>query len=147
MPTTTQDLIQLAIDVFVSRRVRMPEILVAGKRVKRKALERLGITPPTAAAMPDLVIHEIERDWLFLMDVASPTKRMDESRRDELQALFTPSERHLILFSIFSDMDCFGLEAESIAWGTHVWIADEPQHMIHFNCEWFLEPYATISNQ
>lgn len=138
----TEYLIQLAIDGFVPRRVPMSEILVAGKKVKRKALQRLGVTPPLADAMPDLVIHDLGRDWLFLMDVASPSRRMDKLRRDELRALFEPSERHLVLFSVFPDMERYALDAKLIACGTHVWVANEPKHMIHHSDRPILEPYA-----
>lgn len=141
MSQTTQDLIQLALDGFVPRRIRQPEILVAGDKVKRKELRRLGITPSPAEAMPDLVIHDLERDWLFLMDIASPFRRMDESRRDGLRAFFEPCERHLVLFSVFPDMDRYALDAKSIAWGTHAWIAKEPKHTIHHGDRPILEPY------
>jgi hypothetical protein len=109
--------------------------------VKRKALQRIGITLPAVAAMPDLVIHDLARDWLFLMDGASPFRRMDEARRDELRALFSPCDRHLVLFSVFPDMDRYALDAKSIACGPHVWIANEPKHMIHHSDRPILEPY------
>jgi type II restriction enzyme len=28
-----------------------------------------------------------------------------------------------------------------IAWETEVWIADNPDHLVHFNGDKFLEPY------
>ena len=31
--------------------------------------------------------------------------------------------------------------AHEIAWETEVWIADAPEHMIHFNGDKFLGPY------
>jgi hypothetical protein len=141
MSQGTEQLIQNAIDGFVPRRVRLPEILVAGKKVKRKALQRLGLTVPLADAMPDLVIHDLGRDWLFLMDVASPFRRMDKLRRDELRELFEPCDRHLVLFSVFPDMESYALDAKLIACGTHAWIANMPKHMIHHSDRPILEPY------
>ncbi|MDE5070124.1 MAG: BsuBI/PstI family type II restriction endonuclease, partial [Trichodesmium sp. St4_bin8_1] len=36
--------------------------------------------------------------------------------------------------------------AVDIAWETEVWIADAPDHIIHFNGEKFLGPYPQITN-
>jgi hypothetical protein len=33
-----------------------------------------------------------------------------------------------------------------IAWETEVWVADAPSHLIHFNGERFLGPYAPATN-
>jgi hypothetical protein len=36
----------------------------------------------------------------------------------------------------------FGISA--IAWESEVWIAEDPDHMIHFNGERFLGPYPDV---
>lgn len=89
---------------------------------------------------PNVVIHDQERDWLLLFDIVNPRGPMDEARREELAAQFSPSGKGLIFLSVFPDWDSFSLHAENIAWETEVWIADEPDHMIHFNGRRFLGP-------
>ena len=44
--------------------------------------------------------------------------------------------------SAFRDGKTFRKYAGDIAWETEVWIADSPDHMIHFNGPKFLGPYA-----
>lgn len=92
--------------------------------------------------MPDVVIHDLERDWLFLIHASTRQRHMTETRRAELQTLFAPSGRHLIFFPAFPDGRAYSRAAETIAWETNVWIADAPDHMIHFNGERFLGPYS-----
>ncbi|MEE4357263.1 MAG: BsuBI/PstI family type II restriction endonuclease [Desulfococcaceae bacterium] len=41
----------------------------------------------------------------------------------------------------FPDRTEFRKNAGEIAWETEVWIADNPDHMIHFDGERFLGPY------
>lgn len=67
---------------------------------------------------------------------------MTEERRSKLHNHFTSSGKHLVMFSAFPDHRGFCRCVESIAWETHVWIADTPDHMIHFNDERFLGPYS-----
>ena len=41
----------------------------------------------------------------------------------------------------FLDTKDFRKHAGGVAWETEVWIADKPDHMIHFNGPRFLGPY------
>ena len=41
----------------------------------------------------------------------------------------------------FPDAATFRRYAADIAWETEVWLADNPDHMIHFNGDKFLGPY------
>ncbi|MBD3175173.1 MAG: restriction endonuclease, partial [Armatimonadia bacterium] len=38
--------------------------------------------------------------------------------------------------------DAFRAYAADIAWETEVWIAEDPEHMIHYDGERFLGPYG-----
>ena len=100
----------------------------------------LGIPICDPAVAPDVVIHDQERDWLFLFDAASSRRHMNKPRRENLAAQFAPCGKSLVFFSAFTDLESFSRAAESIAWETEVWIADAPEHMIHFNGDRFLGP-------
>ncbi|MCI5162867.1 MAG: hypothetical protein D3917_12795 [Candidatus Electrothrix sp. AX5] len=41
----------------------------------------------------------------------------------------------------FPDRATFRKNAAEIAWETEVWIADQPDHLIHFNGDRFLGPH------
>ena len=45
-----------------------------------------------------------------------------------------------IYMTAFLDRKTFKKFASFLAWETEVWIADEPDHMIHFNGDKFLGP-------
>lgn len=47
----------------------------------------------------------------------------------------------IILATAFPDRSIYRRFAHAIAWETEVWIADAPEHMIHFNGDKFLGPY------
>ena len=89
---------------------------------------------------PDVVIHDQERDWLFLVDAVTSNRHMNEARRKKLAEQFAPCGKGLVFFSAFADFDAFSRFAESIAWKTEVWIANEPDHMIHYNGDRFCGP-------
>jgi len=50
-----------------------------------------------------------------------------------------PAER--IYVTAFLDVKAFRKYVAEIAWETEVWIAETPDHMIHFNGPKFLGPY------
>jgi type II restriction enzyme len=45
------------------------------------------------------------------------------------------------------DRATFRKFAKDIAWETEVWIAESPDHLIHFNGEKFLGPHASTGRQ
>lgn len=59
----------------------------------------------------------------------------------ELSRLFAESEAGLVFVTAFPDKATYKKYAADIAWETEVWIADAPEHMIHFNGSRFLGPY------
>ena len=141
MSRSRTQLIQSIVADFSSRHVRSPRFFLPRRKADRASLGALGIPPCDPVTAPDVIIHDQERDWLFLFDAVESRRHMDEARREKLAAQFTPCGKGLVFVSAFADRDAFGRFAESIAWETEVWIADEPDHMIHFNGQRFLGPY------
>ena len=142
MSTARRNPIQAIIEDFAPRHVASSRVLLPGRKSERRALADFGVAPVGDVAMPDVVIHDLDHDWLFLIDASPQRRHMTEARACALKKHFDPSRRHLILFTAFPDPRSFSRCVESIAWGTHVWIADAPDHMIHFNGERFLGPYT-----
>ena len=46
-----------------------------------------------------------------------------------------------VYITAFLNFTAFKRHAPHIAWETEVWIAETPEHMIHYNGEKFLGPY------
>jgi hypothetical protein len=141
MTTASRNLVHQIIADFAPRHVRKPRVFIPGRKSDRRALTSLGVAPLANVTMPDMVIHDLERDWLFLIDASPRYRHLTESRRSKLSNHFASSGRHIELFSAFRDHREFSRCIESIAWETNVWVASSPDHMIHFNGERFLGPY------
>lgn len=132
---------------FASRHVRSPRVFLPCKRGDWESLVFPGVLASDPTSAPDVIIHDQERNWLFLFDAVRSGRVMDDLRRDQLSALFAPCGRELIIFAAFADRNSFSRSAKAIPWETHVWIADEPQHMIHFDDRGFLGPYANAGTK
>ena len=143
MSLTRRQLIDRIESEFAPRFAKTASVLKTAEKSNRHRLEEIGISAISESILPDVILDDPERGWLFLMDAASPRRHMTQDRQAALRAQFKSSSRHLVLFSAFSDSESYGRCAESIDFGTHVWIADAPDHMIHFNGERFLGPYST----
>lgn len=111
------------------------------KHLQTKELEALGITVPAPAKMPDVVVHDRARNWLLLIEAVSSGGHIDGKRLVELKRLFQGSTAGLVFISAFKDRADFRKYLPTISWETEVWIADSPEHLIHFNGERFLGPY------
>ena len=110
-------------------------------------LERLGVSIDSAAKMPDVVVHDTRRDWLLLIEAVTSTGVVDGKRRKELKALFRGYPHGLVFVTAFDNRQTMGRFLSLVSWETEVWIASDPEHIIHFNGERFLGPYPdTVSS-
>ena len=109
---------------------------------ERETLSSLNIEVDEHGKMPDLVIYLPDRNWLVLLEAASSHGPVDSKRQAELADLFAQSTAGLVYVSCFPDRAEFRKYVDKIAWESEVWCADHPTHMIHYNGERFLGPYA-----
>lgn len=107
----------------------------------RDALSALGVTVPTHGKMPDVVIHDTERDWLLLIEAVTSHGPVDAKRKAELTTLFGASSAGLVFVTTFLTRKAMLEYLPVVAWETEVWVAESPTHMIHFNGSRFLGPY------
>lgn len=105
-------------------------------------LEKLGITLGAAAKMPDVVAHDHRRNWLILIEAVTSAGPVDGKRRMELKELFKNSKAGLVFVTAFETRKVMQSFLSQISWETEVWIAEDADHLIHFNGERFLGPYA-----
>jgi len=104
-------------------------------------LTKLGICLDSAAKMPDVVIHDVKRNWLVLVEAVASDGPVDGKRRSELKKLFTGSSAGLVFVTAFETRKAMQAFLARISWESEVWIAEDPDHLIHFNGERFLGPY------
>ncbi|EAW39228.1 BsuBI/PstI family type II restriction endonuclease [Lyngbya sp. PCC 8106] len=107
-------------------------------------LQELGIELNRRGKMPDLVVHYTRQDWLVLIEAVTSQGPVNLKRRNELKQLFQSSNKGLVFVTAFPSRKEMTRYLAEISWETEVWIADQPDHMIHFNGERFLGPYEDL---
>jgi hypothetical protein len=107
-------------------------------------LEGLGVMIAPSAKMPDIVVHDTSRNWLVLIEAVSTAGPVDGKRRKELKELFQRCRAGLVFVTAFETRAVMQSFLSQISWETEVWIAANPDHLIHFNGERFLGPYPDV---
>ena len=143
-------LVKAIIEVFCTR--WSPGAAILGVRNSRrnlvhlnsKALAALGVTLDSAAKIPDVIVHHRARNWLLLIEAVTSAGPVDGKRRKELKDLFAGCKAGLVFVTAFENRRTMLSFGNHIAWESEVWMADDPDHMIHFNGERFLGPYPDV---
>ena len=104
------------------------------------ALTRIGIGVTAHDKLPDLILHDEEREWLFLIEAVTSHGPVTPKRLIELTDMAKGAEIGLVFVTAFPDSVEFRKHIDAIAWETEVWMADRPDHMIHYNGDRFLGP-------
>ncbi len=105
------------------------------------ALRAIGVEIEEHGKMPDVVVHQVEKDWLVLIEAVTSHGPVNPKRRQELKELFVGSTVGLVFVTAFLERRTMMKYLDDISWETEVWIAESPTHLIHFNGERFLGPY------
>lgn len=90
--------------------------------------------------LPDVILYDLQRQWLFLFEVGTSHGPVSSKRMKELDNMLVECKTGKIYVSAFSNFKEFNKHAENIAWNTEVWLMDFPEHMIHFNGDRFIGP-------
>lgn len=106
-------------------------------------LARLSIPITPHDKLPDLLFFDAARNWLFLIEAVTSHGPVSPKRHRELEAMFAQCPAGRVYVSAFLNRRDFRKYGADIAWETEVWIAENPDHMIHFNGPRFLGPYST----
>ncbi|WP_219724456.1 BsuBI/PstI family type II restriction endonuclease [Fischerella thermalis] len=107
----------------------------------------MGIELDPHGKMPDVVVHYERQDWLVLIEAVTSHGPVNLKRHNELKQLFEFSRKGLVFVTAFPSRKEMTRYLAEISWETEVWVADQPDHMIHFNGERFLGPYEDPKNR
>jgi len=107
-------------------------------------LKSLGVTLDSAAKIPDVIVHYTAKNWLLLIEAVTSAGPVDGKRRKELKELFVGCKAGLVFVTAFESRRVMQSFISQIAWESEVWIAEDSDHMIHFNGERFLGPYPDV---
>ena len=103
-------------------------------------LRELGFEITLHDKMPDVVLYSEQKNWLYFIEAVTSVGPMAPKRLIEIQEMTENVKAGKIYVTAFPDFKTFKQFSETLAWETEVWIADMPDHMIHFNGEKFLGP-------
>ncbi len=108
--------------------------------IDEPGLARLGVPLSQHGKLPDIVLFDGRRDWLFLVEAVTSHGPMTPKRVVELKRIFETAAAGVVYVSAFPDFSELGRHLRQIAWETEIWIAAIPDHMIHYNGDRFLGP-------
>lgn len=134
------------IEEFLSRFLQKPRILYLGDTAKKdlvvdqERLNALNLDLDQHDRLPDIVVVDEARGWLFLIEAVHSSNPVSPLRHLALERLVANCPLGKVFVSAFEDMDSFGKWVKKISWETEIWVASDPTHMIHYNGDRFYGP-------
>ena len=111
--------------------------------VDEERLARLGVPLTEHHKLPDVALYDEERNWLFLIEAVTSHGPVTPKRIEELELTLRDCSATRLCIRAFPDFRQFKRRLDKIAWETEVWVAEIPDHLIHFNGDKFLGPSRT----
>ena len=134
------------IEEFASRFAHNSECLYVGDTTQKDLvkntdrLKELGFSITLHDKMPDVVLYRPDKDWLYFIEAFTTRGPMDSKRILEISEMTKDVKAGKIFVTAFLDFKTYKKFSNQLAWETEVWIAENPEHMIHLNGNKFLGP-------
>lgn len=141
------DLQKAIIEEFLPRYGYGAEVLYIGDTtnkylyLNKEKLSELNFFKISHEELPDIIAYSEKRNWLFLIEAVHSSGPINEIRLIQLQELTKDCTADIVYVTAFLTRQKFRQFMTEIAWETEVWIADNFDHLIHFNGDKFLGPY------
>jgi hypothetical protein len=141
------DLQKAIIEDFLPRYGFGAEVLYVGDtsdkylHLETKKLEDLNFFEISHEELPDVIAYSKQKNWLYLIEAVHSSGPISEIRLLQLEKLTKNCKADIVYVTAFLDRPKFRKFMVEIAWETEVWIADNPDHMVHFNGDKFIGPY------
>lgn len=103
-------------------------------------LAKVGFPANKHNKLPDIVLYSPKKNWLFLIEVVTSHGPVSPKRYRELEKMLAKSSAGHVYVSVFPDFREFSRHTRNTAWETEAWIAEAPDHLIHYNGDKFLGP-------
>ena len=101
----------------------------------RALMRRLNLPIDLTESLPDVVVYSVEDNRLLVVEAVTSTGPIDTTRLEQLRSFCQGPPRlgvNIQLMTAFPSRKNLRRFLEEIAWGTSVWIAEEPWNLIHF---------------
>lgn len=148
-PGGQNKLIKAMVEEFCPRFVPGGRVLYIGDADNKtvhydnELFSSLGINLDMHGKIPDLVVYQEDKNWLFLMEAVTSHGPVSALRKKDLESLFGESKAGIVYVSCFPNRQVLRSHLKDIAWETEVWLESDPTHMIHFNGSRFMGPYES----
>lgn len=109
--------------------------------IEETELKKLNFFELSHDELPDIIAFSKKNNWLYLIEAVHSSGPMSETRVLELKKMLKKCKAELIFVTGFLTRTEFRKWMLDIAWETEVWIADNPDHLVHFNGHKFLGAY------
>lgn len=139
------------IEEFAPRFLQQSKCLYLGDSSKRdlvndvKGLQELGFAITSHDKMPDVVLNVPEKNWLVFVECVTSVGPMSAARLLEINQMTPEVKAGKVFITAFLDRKTYKKFSDQIAWETDVWIAEEPDHMIHLNGDKFMGPHKSAT--
>ena len=108
---------------------------------EEKTLKSLQFFELKHRMLPDIIAYSQKQNWIYLIEAVYTSNPISNNRKIELENLTSKCTANIVYVTAFLNRSDFRKYISDIAWETEVWIADEPEHMIHFDGDKFVSPY------
>lgn len=135
------------IEEFLPRFGYESEVLYVGDATDKylyldsKSLQKLNFPEVGRTELPDVIAYSEKKNWIYLIEAVYSSGPISELRLIQLQKLTKDCKADIVYVTAFLNRPKFRQFMTDIAWETEVWIADNPDHLVHFNGDKFLGPY------
>lgn len=137
------------IEEFAPRFAPGAEVLYVGDTKKKdlvknkEKLQEIGLSITDNDKLPDVVLYLKEKNWLYFIEAVTSVGPISVKRVMEIQDMLENCNCGIVYITAFLDMSAkngFKKFIDQIAWETEIWVADNPDHMIHLNGDRFFGP-------
>jgi hypothetical protein len=136
------------IDAFLSIFAPGSEVLYVGDTTDKylvldeDKLTELGLdlSKTSHTKLPDVVLFDKKRNWVFFIEAVTSHGPIGDKRMHSLEKMTSKLKAGSVFVTAFLNRKDFRKFSADIAWESEVWIAENPNHMIHFNGDRFMGP-------
>lgn len=134
------------IEEFAPRFAPNAECLYVGDTIQKDLVKReirlkeLCFNITLHDKMPDVVLYRADKNWIYFIEAVTSVGPMDPKRIQEIDIMTKGVKAGKIYVTAFLDFKTYKKFSEQLAWETEIWIAEQPDHMIHMNGDKFLGP-------
>ena len=140
---------------FLGRFAKDADILYVADAAKKKGdegalrfhkneatLERLGLPQfKKGQKHVDIIAYSPSKNWTYLIEAVHSSNPLTPPRHLQIKEWLSDCKAGRVYVTAFATRRDFRKYASDISWDTEVWIAEAPDHLIHFNGDRFLGPH------